>query len=240
MHFTDFENLAKYAVNTLCLCREVKRNGVKEWFVGQVTQPKSYGVPWPDNAKFGVLALNPENKDSLKVFPIIRARDWEFKSPPSGYIPLSSHASIYLERVPKRMWKVGLCRQNTEPNKFFVEWELPHVIRAVDRLHTKNFYYATIEEASQVANTKKTGYLAISPRYAVDNRFLYFRNRPIGEINRKNGTILALENPELTRLHSKVLDSKLGGYYFVTKDVLNSGKEDLLQKLGDYKYDFDV
>lgn len=230
MKFDVIDNLLKYAGNTICIAESPTLPGGRAE-VGLVSN--DYTLPgWPQDC---FACLVTENKE---FHPIVRVEDWELKSPVNGYVSYNLAAGpdvlFYLERDPKRMWKVGLCSQNSSPKVF---WDRsPSVtarIKAISDLQKRRFGIYSLDDPKI---TGKTAHV-LSAKYAVIQSRLFYRGDPVANIDFKNKKLLFTDycNNLTTEYHVRNLSSKLGGFTPVCVEVR---KESI--NLKEYNYEFDI
>jgi hypothetical protein len=225
MKFDNMENMLKYANNTICLAESKTLPG--GWDIGLVTN--NYGLPgWPQGEK--VCLATQDNM----FYPIGRVKDWEISSPINGYVSHENGQIYYLERDPKRVWKVGFCSQNTSPKDFWAK--APNhrsSLKAVSDLQKKKFGIYSLSDPSLTG--KNTAVL--SSKYAIIATRLFYRGNAIANLDFKNKKLLftGYGSSSVMDFHLRNLSSKLGAFTPVCVEVQKQ-----VISLKGYDYEFDV
>lgn len=154
------------------------------------------------------------------------ANEYEFKTPDLGYIQLGNKA-YYVQRQPKRMWKVGLTSRNTNYPQIFAKG-IPPLVQAFQKLSNREF--APLNSIIGKLRNNDTSF-CISRRYAVKRGGLLYRDEQVAEFSVKNKTLVFDDEYSLDFHRNNIISLGFGEYDFQAKKSVS---------FRDYNYDTDV
>lgn len=137
-----------------------------------------------------------------------------YRQPILGNIQVNNKC-VYVSRVPVRRYKVGLAGENCSPKNLFREVTLAQLCGALEETRL-NFYKLQRDYAKCVDSGM---HVALSKRYSINKRGVYFRGELIAEYK---GKTLWFESPRDMEFHSSNLMSLIQG---VDYDVKKKKKE---------------
>lgn len=150
-------------------------------------------------------------------------KDYEFISPPLGnfFLPESGYFR-YVERIPRRMWRVGVTSNNvTQPNIF--RHNPKTIIEGLTTILEKN--YSNFHDATKIS--KETGGIVpFTRKYAVSNgKILLYAGEEVGVI--KNGMV-SVNTSRSAFFHQQNIGSLCNLTFFSTPmREINYDEEDL-------------
>lgn len=210
-NFDTVDNCLRYTRDSVCKVVNITNN---EKFIGYIGSS--------DNHPVATLASGARKILNDKI------SNYEFSPPLTGYIQ-HQNSAIYVTRVPRRMWKVGLARGNS--GGLLENYGILEVMQGLERLD--NRVYTHIEEAERnILKNRKSSY-SVSRRYAVSNNALLHCNKKVAELNIQRKTLIFADENSLN-FHRNNLMSY--GFNLYSWDVVKMYDIDMRA----YNYDYDV